>query len=485
MSPLLFLLLIPFGAIAFIMVGAPARFTALLSTALNLLLGLVLFVRYDYVAGGWQYLQRSPILPSLGLNFTLGTDGLSLTMLLLTTLISFCAIWVAPKVERYPSLFYVCLLFISAGLIGAFSSIDVFFLYAFHEIALIPVFIMIGVWGSGDRQAAAWKATLYLGAGSFLVLIGIIALYLSAPYGLRTFDLRSIMEMSRTGMTHPAASIYLMLLVGFGTLVSLVPFHSWAPSTYSNAPASTAMLHAGVLKKFGLYGLLRLALPIFPGAVAYFSPLLILLLILNILYIGYVTMAQRRLDWTVSYSSVMHMGYIFLGLAAMNIISLNGAALLMFGHGVSVAALFALCGILRRRTGTLDYSELGGLAKVAPNMSLLFGFVTMASIGLPGFTNFAGEITIFFGAAAAAVAGHGSLGLILAVIAAVWGVVISAVYMLRAYRSIFFGTLVEKWKDLLDLATYEFCAVLLLVITLLITGIYPTFILRMVTTAFN
>ncbi|MFI0347288.1 MAG: NuoM family protein [Chthoniobacterales bacterium] len=484
MSPLLFLILIPLTAILFIMVGAPARFTALLGTALNLVLSTFLFIHYDRVVAGWQYLQETAILPALGLNFTLGADGLSLTMLLLAALVSFSSILVSPKTERFPSLFYICLLFISAGLIGAFSSIDAFFLYAFHEVALIPVFIMIGVWGSGDRQAAAWKATLYLGAGSFVVLIGILALYLSAPHGLRSFDLRSLAEMSQTGMTHPASWIYLTLLIGFGTLVSLVPFHSWAPSTYSSAPAPTAMLHAGVLKKFGLYGLLRLALPIFPEAVAQFSTLLISLLILNILYIGYVTLAQRRLDWTIAYSSVMHMGTIFLGLASMNMISLNGAALLMFGHGVSVAALFALCGVIRRRTGTLDYSELGGLAKIAPNMSLLFGFATMASIGLPGFANFAGEILIFFGASASAVLDQGSLALIIAVIAAVWGVVLSAIYMLRAYRATFFGPLVERWKDLTDLAPFEFLAIAILIIALLVTGIYPQMILKMVTTAF-
>lgn len=374
MSPLLFLILIPFVAAVFIMVGAPARFTAMLASALNLVLSLVLVMHYDRGAAGWQYLQQTPIIPGLGLNFSLAADGLSLTMLLLTSLVSFAAIIIAPKAERFPALFYSCLLLISGGLFGAFSSIDAFFLYGFHEIALIPVFIMIGVWGSGDRQAAAWKATLYLGAGSFVVLLGIIALYLSAPSGLRTFDIRLMTEMSQTGISHPSSNIYLLLLLGFGTLVSLFPFHSWAPTTYSSAPPSTAMLHAGVLKKFGLYGLLRLALPIFPEAVFTFSTLLLVLLTFNILYVGYVTIAQRRLDWTLSYSSVMHMGYIFLGLAAMNLLSLHGAALLVFAHGVSVAALFALCGALRRRTGTLEYQDLGGLAAKMPVMSVLFWF---------------------------------------------------------------------------------------------------------------
>lgn len=487
MSPLLFLILIPFIAALFIMVGAPARFTALLAASLNLILSFVLMIRYDYANPGWQYLQQTPILPNLGLNFSLGADGLSLTMLALTSLVSFAAITISPKTERFPALFYSCLLLISGGLFGAFSSIDAFFLYGFHEIALIPVFIMIGVWGSGDRQAAAWKATLYLGAGSFVVLLGIIALYLSAPSGFRTFDIRLMTEMSQAGISHPSSKIYLLLLFGFGTLVSLFPFHSWAPTTYSSAPAPTAMLHAGVLKKFGLYGLLRLAMPIFPEAAFTFSTLLLILLSCNILYIGYVTIAQRRLDWTLSYSSVMHMGYIFLGLATMNVISLNGAALLMFAHGISVAALFALCGALRRRTGTLEYHDLGGLAAKMPLMSVLFGFAAMASLGLPGFANFAGEILIFFGTTAGLTMEHRSPALLIALIAAVWGVVLSAIYMLRAYRAIFFGPLSnhQEHSSLTDLTPSEYASVILLIATLLIVGIYPQFILHLVNTAIS
>ncbi len=487
MSPLLFLILIPFVAVLFMALGAPARFTALLATGFNLLLSLFLFTHYDQLAGGWQYLQEIAVLPQWRFNFSLGADGLSLTMLLLTTIVSLAAIWVTPKIEKNETLFYTCLLLISGGLIGAFASINLFFLYGFHEVALIPVFIMIGIWGSGDRQSAAWKATLYLGAGSFLVLIGILALYLSAPEGLRTFDVRSLLEMAQSDILHPGSWIYLVLLVGLGTLVSLFPFHSWAPATYSSAPPSTAMLHAGVLKKFGLYALLRFVLPLFPDAVAQFSNLLLVLLVGNILYIGYVTLAQRRLDWTIAYSSVMHMGTIFLGLASMNIISLTGAALLMFGHGVSVALLFALCGAVRRRTGTLEYSELGGLAKIAPRLSLFFGFATMASLGLPGFTNFAGEVLIFFGATATAVIDHGSLPFIAATIAAVWGVVLSAIYMLRAYRAVFFGPLAEpnRWTEFKDLLPFEYLPAALLITVLLITGIFPKLLLKILTIAFS
>ncbi len=481
MSPLLLLILLPLAASLFIAVGANPRRTALGAAVLNLILSIFLFARYDLHAGGWQFVSEWHVVPRLGINLILGADGLSLSMLLLSTLVTVSALLVAPKIEKQEGLYYIALLFISAGVIGAFSSLDVLFLYSFHELALIPTFLLIGIWGSGDRQAAAWKATIYLGTGSFVLLIGLLALYISMPSEVRTFDLRQMNDLAATGHWNASPVIYLLLLIGFGTLVSLFPFHSWAAPAYASAPAPAAMLHAGVLKKFGLYGLIRIALGLFPPAVHdFFNPLLLILIIGNIGYIGYVTVAQKRLDWTVGYSSVMHMGYIFLGLAAYNLMGLNGAALLMFAHGLSVAAAFALCGEIRQRTGTLDYSELGGLAKALPVMGLLFGFVAMASVGLPGFANFAGEVLVFFGAAAA-IPSAGFLMLI-TVIIGVWGVVISAIYMLRAYRNIFWGPLSARWESLTDITPTALYAVVLLLIPLMIAGFYPQFILKMVAT---
>ena len=478
MSLLLILLIVlPLAASVLIMLGAAPRVMALGAAVLNLLISVALFARYDLTAGGWQFLSEWKILPKLGINMTLGADGLTLTMLLLATLVTLSAIWIAPKIDKREGVYYVCLLFISAGVIGAFASLDVLFLYSFHELALIPTFIMIGVWGSGDRQAAAWKATIYLGLGSFILLIGLLALYLSIPAASRTMDLRQLDQMAAAGTFHTSSLIYLILLVGFGSLVSLFPFHSWAPPAYACAPAPTAMMHAGVLKKFGLYGLIRIALPLFPEAMHQFNGLLLLLVIGNILYIGYVTVAQKRLDWTIGNSSVMHMGYIFLGLASMNIIGVNGAMILMFAHGLSVAAAFALCGEIRRRTGTLDYSELGGLAKVTPVLGLLFGFAAMASVGLPGFANFAGEILVFFGATAYGPA------MILPVIVGVWGVVISAIYMLRAYRSTFWGPMMARWDSLTDITPTALWSVILLLVPLMIVGFYPQLLVKMVTTA--
>src|ERR1019366_6885103 len=223
-------------------------------------------------------------------------------------------------------------------------------------------------------------------------------LYQSVPVASRSFDIRTLQEAA--GQIAPEAQrhIYLLLLIGFGILVSLFPFHTWAPEAYASAPAPAAMLHAGVLKKFGLYGLLRLALPLVPAGVSYWTSLLVILLLCNIIYIGLVTIAQKKLDWMLGYSSVMHMGYIFLGIASANLLGVTGAAILMFAHGLSIALLFAIAGEVRKRTNTMVLSDLGGLAKVMPLAGLAFGFGAFAAIGLPGFANFAAEVMIFFGA---------------------------------------------------------------------------------------
>src|SRR2546425_1482627 len=221
------------------------------------------------------------------------------------------------------------------------------------------------MWRTGNRSAAAWKITIYLTLGSFIVLIGLILLYQSLPVASRSFDIRALQEAALLHQIAPAAqrNIYLLLLLGFGILVSLFPFHTWAPEAYASAPAPAAMLHAGVIKKFGLYGLLRLAVPLLPEGARYWSNLLLVLLLGNIIYIGLVTIAQKRLGWMLGYSSGMHMGYIFLGIASANILGTTGAAILMFAHGLSIALLFGIAGEIRKRTGTLVFDDLGGLGK--------------------------------------------------------------------------------------------------------------------------
>src|SRR5213596_1892733 len=449
----LFVIFFPIIAAILIMAGAPARKTALAASALTFAAALFLFVSFDQGQRNFQHVTSFVLSPDWRLSFTTGIDGLSLIMVLLATIVTVAAVWFAGTIERYENAFYACLLFISSGAIGAFASIDLFFFYAFHELALIPTFLLIGIWGSGNRAAAAWKITIYLAIGSFILLLGLIILYQSFPAEVRSFDIRALKAAAALGQISADAQrhIYLLLLIGFGILISLFPFHTWAPEAYASAPAPAAMLHAGVLKKFGLYGLLRLAIPLLPEGARHWTTLLVVLLLGNIIYVGLVTIGQKRLDWMLGYSSVMHMGYIFLGIASANILGVTGAAALIFAHGLSIALLFAIAGELRRRTGTLVFDELGGLGKVMPFAGLAFGLGAFAAIGLPGFANFAAEVMFFFGAFKNGWEMERFHLFQIATVLGLWGIVISAVYMLRAYRKTFMGTLTARWKDLVDL----------------------------------
>lgn len=468
-----------------IVAGAPIRRTARLAALANLALALFAWLMFEGWRRGFQYVISFPILPEWHLTFSLGLDGLSLAMVLLAAIVTVAAVWFTDKIDNSPRAFYACLLLISAGTIGAFASLDLFFFYAFHELALIPTFLLIGIWGSGNRVAAAWKITIYLALGSFVLLIGLILLYQNIPADGRTFYIPDLKKFAGEIPATAQRNIFLILLIGFGTLISLFPFHSWAPDAYASAPAPVAMLHAGVLKKFGLYGLLRLALPLLPEGAQYWSSLLLVLLLGNIVYIGLVTIAQRRLDTMLGYSSVMHMGYIFLGIACANSLGATGAAALMFAHGLSIALLFAIAGEIRKRTGTLDFDALGGLAKMMPFAGLIFGLGAFAAIGLPGFANFAAELLVFFGAFGRGWEMTQFHPFQVATVLALWGVVISAVYMLRAYRNVFMGSPDEKWNAIVDLGPGLRVAASMLAAALLWFGFFPQQFVNVVASSFR
>jgi NADH-quinone oxidoreductase subunit M len=407
-------------------------------------------------------------------------DGMSAVMILLSVIVTLAAVLTTKAPAGSERLHYGSSLLISAGALGAFASTDLFFFYAFHELALIPTFIMIGLFGRGDRREAAWKITIYLGVGSIVLLAGL--LWLSSLTG--TLDMNKMIAAAGTIDPTAQKGIAALLLIGFGTLVSLFPFHSWAAPAYASAPAPVAMLHAGVLKKFGLYGLLRLAIPLLPdGLQAWLTPLLVLLLG-NILWVGLVTISQKRLDGMLGNSSVMHMGYIFLAIAALiampsNPLAKPAAVLLMFAHGISIALLFGLADRIERNTGSLDFTDLGGLAKSAPSLAFLFGIGAMASIGLPGLANFAGEVLVFLSTFQNYNGTAGLNPVQITCILAIWGVVISAVYMLRAYRRVFHGPSVKATESTADLTIADRIPALLLILSLLAVGLYPNLLLNL------
>jgi NADH-quinone oxidoreductase subunit M len=470
------LVFLPLVAFVAILLGAPARLTALTAAAANLALGVLTAFRWRCVPCTTFSL---PVLDDPAIHLAFGLpDGMSVVMVLLTVIVTLAAVLSGKAPAGREALYYGSSLLISAGALGAFAATDVFFFFAFHELALIPTFLMIGLLGRGDRRSAAWKITIYLGLGSMVLLAGLV--WLVNVTG--TSDMRAMLAAKTAIDPAVQKGIAALLLVGFGTLVSLFPFHSWAAPAYASAPAPVAMLHAGVLKKFGLYGLLRLAVPLLPeGLHAWLTPLLVLLLG-NVLWVGYVTVSQKRLDLMLGNSSVMHMGYIFLAIAALiampgNELAMPAAVLLMFAHGVSIALLFGLAERIERAAGSLDLDDLGGLAKSAPALAFMFGIAAMASIGLPGLANFAGEVLVFL-AAFKSYDGTAGLGPVqLACILAIWGVVVSAIYMLRAYRNIFQGPAVKATAAAPDIPLAERLPTLLLIVVLFAVGFYPNLLL--------
>ena len=416
------------------------RGLALLGSFSTAVLSGLAFLFFKAGAPGYQFEYNVPwvSMAGIGINYHLGADGISIGMILAAAVVGFCAVAVSWNIDKQSKMFYILQLAMITGSVGAFSSLDLFLFYFFNELALVPTFIMIGVWGRGeDRTYAAYKITLYLTLGALVALAGLIVLYVQA--GAKSLDIVDLhAAITKTPLSHTAqAFIFPCLLFGFGTLVGLFPFHSWAPQGYGCAPSATAMMHAGILKKAGLFALLRVALPLMPEGVARWMPILALLCVGNLLYCGFVAMRQRDLNLLIGNSSLAHMGFAFLGIASVSVIGITGTALVMVAHAFLAALSFGISGWIAQDEGTLDMDKLGGLLKRMPFIGSAMIICFLAGCGVPGFGNFAGEITVLFGAWKAF---HW------VVIAAAWGgLVIGGVYMLRAIRSVMHGELKSDW----------------------------------------
>ncbi|MBR4597080.1 MAG: NADH-quinone oxidoreductase subunit M [Opitutales bacterium] len=408
----------------------------------------------------------------------LGLNGVSAAMYLLAGIVGFAAfVWTlsSPKKIENITAYLLCMLAMQGGLMGMFASQNILWMYAFHEFALVPTFIAMCVWGGEKRRAAAMEMAIYLTFGALLALLGIIALAFVATRSL-IFNLPELVEAFGANAVNPkdAGFIFAVLAVGLGALVSLFPLHSWAPKTYEQAPTAFSMLHAGVLKKFGLYVLIQVAIPLLGVGAASALKVVATLALFNVIFIGLCTMAQTNFKAMVSYSSVSHMGLCFLGIASMSVLGAGGCVLIMFGHGLSVAALFIFAEIVNDRFSTCDMRLLGGAYKKMPVCAGLFAAAIMANIGLPGFANFWGEFCVFislwnYSAAFCALA--------------VLGIIISAIYGLRAVANIFLGGEGEnvKTRGARDISWRERAAVLILLAALVIVGFCP----RLITNPLN
>ncbi len=443
------------------------RAVAVLATGLSAILALVMFLRFDAAATGFQFPQQVPWVTSLGISYHVGVDGINVGLVLMAAIVAFAAACVSWEIQNRDKEFYILLLVMAGGVLGAFASLDLFFLYIFHEFALVPTFLMIGLWGRGQQKNyATFQITLYLGIGSLLALLGLLGLVIYS--GANTFDIPELTDyLGKTALAPGVQGIiFPLLLFGFGILVSLWPFHSWAPAGYAAAPTATAMLHAGVLKKFGLYALIRVALPLLPDAAGHWMPILAWLCLGNLLYCGWVAMRQKDFNWLVGYSSVAHMGFIFLGIATLGTIGITGAVLIMIAHGFLAALTFGLSGYVYQQAGTLEMDKFGGLVRQMPFIGVALMMAAFAGCGLPGFANFAGEVTVLFGAWKAYP---------LITVLACWGaLLVGAIYMLRAVRAMQHGIVPAHCATYQDAQNaWRKAPFVMLLAALLIFGCFP------------
>jgi NADH-quinone oxidoreductase subunit M len=443
-----------------------ARLIALLPLVINLALSLHIFCGSPSGQTSLAFEENMVWESNLGIHYHLGVNSLGATLLLLTSLVGIAAVGLS-NVSKNPHQFFSMGLIMIGGMAGAFVSQDLFFFYIFHEFALIPTFILIGVWGAERRRQAAMKIAMYLGLGSLILLVGLLDLYICT--GAKTFDFIQIKSFLATNPLTNSQQIRIfgLLFFGFGILISLAPFHTWAPIGYGEAPALASMLHAGVIKKFGLYGLIAVAAPLLPAGMDYWRTPIAWFAVGNLVYCGYVAMHQKDLRYMLAYSSVSHMGYAFLAFAALgndNALALQGLILFIFAHGLSAAIGFGIAAHCRDQLGTSLFADMGGLARKLPFCATLFTMVAFAGSGLPGFANFPAELLIFFGSIQVYP---------IQTILAIWTVVISAVYFLRAVRSTWFGPPSSKSSSIVDMNFLQKLCLCLLLAFLMIVGFWP------------
>ncbi len=470
------------GWLVLLVPGANEKWIKACALAIALLifvLSVALYLRFDPRVAEMQFVEQYRWIHSgpIHVDYHLGIDGISLLLILLTTFITplaMLASWSAIDKQLKP--FYSLLLFLQAGVMGVFASLDLILFYFFWEVMLIPMYFLIGIWGYERRIYAAVKFFLYTMAGSLLMLAAIIILYFYN--GATTFSLPDIVASIQHRTTvlpgRVEAFLFSCFFLAFAIKVPLFPFHTWLPDAHVEAPTAGSVVLASILLKMGTYGFLRFSLPLFPRASLKFAPLIITLAIIGIIYGALVAMVQPDLKKLIAYSSVSHLGFVVLGIFAFNAEGLMGANYQMLNHGISTGGLFLLVGILYERKHTRQIADFGGLAHVIPAYSAIFLITTLASIGLPGLNGFVGEWLVLLGSflASPTTAAFAASGMIL-----------SAVYMLWMYQRVFFGKSGEANRSLTDLRLREYALLLPLVVMMIWMGMYSASFLRKLDTS--
>lgn len=453
------------------------------AAAVPLILAVQLFVKFDRASSGFQFVEHYTWIESFNIEYFMGIDGLSVPMVLLTALLSFICVIASWNIDKSVKGYFALFLLLEAGMIGVFCALDFFLFYVFWEVMLLPMYFLIGIWGGPRREYAAIKFFLYTLAGSVLMLLAMLALYLNTVdpvTGGHTFNMLHMFDQGNhtswlqgTDIRH---LVWLALFIGFAIKVPVFPFHTWLPDAHVEAPTAVSVILAGVLLKMGTYGLLRISYPILPDQALWFSYALAVLGVINILYGAYCALAQTDMKKLVAYSSISHMGFVMLGMATMNSAGMNGAVLQMFNHGTITAMLFLCVGVIYDRAHTREINAFGGLGMGMPIYFSVFSFALFAALGLPGLSGFVGEALVFMGAF--------PVYRTLTIIAAL-GIVIGAAYVLWMLQRVFLGPQNEKWADLPDINAREMFTLVPIGILVVLLGVYPLPVLDLMKVTLN
>lgn len=475
MDNLFSLLLLPLiSAIVLVFVRSDrAKWVALLLSLINLGLTVPFLLRFDPQAG-IQFEQMWVWIERLNINFHIGLDGISLPLVLLTNGLIPLIIATTDR-TRFKGNFYALVLFMQVGLLLVFTALDAFSFYVGWEIALIPIYFICALWGTGDRIATNLKFFIYTFAGSILMLIGILYLYQQTPAG--SFEWTAF-----TGLNLPENTqhwVFWAFFLAFAIKIPIIPFHTWQPNTYVQAPAAGTMLLSGIMLKMGVFGLLRWLLPIAPLGVAEYGTLVMILCVVGIVYASLIAFRQDDAKRLIAYSSIAHVGLISGGVFSLTVDGLQGAMIQMVNHGISVVGLFFVIDLIERRTGSRSLSELGGLASRTPKLAIAFLILVMGAVGLPLTNGFIGEFLLLKG-----LFGTAGYGLWYAVFGGLT-LILGAVYMLRLYQKTMLGDLPEQWNSVSDIKSTDVVILGILVILVVVIGVLPNFLLELSEPAIN
>lgn len=450
------------------------RWTAAFFTGLVLALSVLLLFSFDRARAGFQFETNTPWIPFLGVNYHIGVDGISMPLVVLNALLTFLAVLVAWNLPLRPKEFFALVMVLETAVFGVFTSLDFVLFFLFWELELAPMFLLIGVWGGPRREYAAMKFLLYTVLGGGFILLGTLVLYFGA--GLRTFDMVVLSAQQYALPLQTAA--FLLLAVGFAIKLPVFPFHTWLPDAHVEAPTAISVLLAGVLLKMGGYGLIRICVTVLPDAAKQFALLIMILAVINILYGAMVALAQTDMKKIIANSSISHMGFVLLGIGAMNQIGLEGAVLQLFTHGTITGLLFMMVGLVYDRTHTRDVRELGGLGAQIPIIATSFVIAGLASLGLPGLSGFVAEFLVFVGGFKGGDV-WGRTWPILTALGA-FGVVLSAGYILWLLERVFYGPISDRWRGLPDATRLEYFYVGALIGVIVLFGLYPNLLLDII-----